>query len=378
MVTTALVGCEIALRIFAANWPRAEAVLGLNRVTMEVPDSLLGFRPNPAFPGHDSNGFRNPTVPQSAEIVTIGDSQTYGTGVADDESWPRVLERISTGGVYNISFGGWGPVESLILLDDAWAFRPKTILVSFYAGNDLYDSFGAVYKRGLRADLKSGDAKRNVEIEEAELSQPIAALVSQANPMSNGHLRTSLAKHSSLYGLLRGLHKLTLHRFGLQNNWSARIEAVKQRHASYEPWESASLKTVFSPGFRFAAVNLDDPRINEGFQISLKAFSAISRETRARHARLVIVMIPTKESVFAPEVSSKSSEFKRLNECERQVWEASMVHFRSERIEFIDSMPTLRRLVRNGIQPYPASPDGHPNAKGQAAIAAVVATYLTE
>ena len=46
-----------------------------------VPDDRFGKMPNPKYPGHDSKGFRNLTLPTEADIVALGDSQTYGTGV---------------------------------------------------------------------------------------------------------------------------------------------------------------------------------------------------------------------------------------------------------------------------------------------------------
>ena len=52
-------------RIIAAPW---------ESVSPEIPDARLGSRPNPEYPEHDSKGFRNPSVPNLAEIVALGDS----------------------------------------------------------------------------------------------------------------------------------------------------------------------------------------------------------------------------------------------------------------------------------------------------------------
>ena len=47
-----------------------------------IDDPDLVNRPNPKFPGHDRRGFRNPVALAKADIVALGDSQTYGTNVA--------------------------------------------------------------------------------------------------------------------------------------------------------------------------------------------------------------------------------------------------------------------------------------------------------
>ena len=44
-----------------------------------------------------------------------------------------------------MAWGGWGPVHSLILLDEAISLHPKIIIEAFYAGNDLFDAFNIVY-----------------------------------------------------------------------------------------------------------------------------------------------------------------------------------------------------------------------------------------
>ncbi len=47
-----------------------------------IPDERLRIRPNPALPDHDASGYRNPVVLERADIVVMGDSQTYGSEVS--------------------------------------------------------------------------------------------------------------------------------------------------------------------------------------------------------------------------------------------------------------------------------------------------------
>ena len=64
----------------------------------------LGLGPN------DVLGFRNRAVPDVADVITIGDSQTYGLNAVLEENWPSQMRRslpLPTT-VYNMSTGGWG------------------------------------------------------------------------------------------------------------------------------------------------------------------------------------------------------------------------------------------------------------------------------
>ena len=64
-------------------------------------------------------GFRNAAVPVAADIVTIGDSMTYGNNAVMEENWPAwmlaALQREDVK-VYNMSTGGWAAVQYLDML----------------------------------------------------------------------------------------------------------------------------------------------------------------------------------------------------------------------------------------------------------------------
>jgi hypothetical protein len=80
-------------------------------VPVLTPDSVLRWRVEPGSAGHDEWGYRNHTVPDDADIVVIGDSQSYGVGASAVDSWPSWLGRLSGRSVYNLSLGGYGPVD---------------------------------------------------------------------------------------------------------------------------------------------------------------------------------------------------------------------------------------------------------------------------
>ena len=74
-------------------------------------DPILGHRVKPNSAGHDSWGYRNKTVPDAADIVCISDSQTYGESAKARDSWPGQLQQMTAREVYNLSLGGYSPVE---------------------------------------------------------------------------------------------------------------------------------------------------------------------------------------------------------------------------------------------------------------------------
>jgi len=118
VIILSVAGSEFVLQA-AAHFSRrfGTVVFPTTYLASELPDPQLIYRGNPKFPEHDSNGFRNDSVPKTADIVAIGDSQTYGNGVSPDEAWPRVLARLSFCRVYSMALGGYGPLQYEVLAE---------------------------------------------------------------------------------------------------------------------------------------------------------------------------------------------------------------------------------------------------------------------
>ncbi len=151
-----LITLEILLQIACLIFPKQTYPLWPNPV---IQDQRLGYRPNPAHPEHDQRGFRNKFVPVAADIVALGDSQTYGVDVSLDRAWPHQLADLAKLQVYSMAYGGYGPVHSLFLFEEAKKLHPRLIIETFYAGNDLYDSYSIVYDRQQYVELKSTEEK---------------------------------------------------------------------------------------------------------------------------------------------------------------------------------------------------------------------------
>ena len=388
-VLLVIVLLEVVLNLLALMSPRVDKLLALpsaaNSVAEIVPDKRLGHRPNPAFPGHDSKGFRNPKVPATADVVALGDSQTYGAGVEPEQAWPRQLGPMIRHTVYSMAYGGYGPVESLILWDEAIALDPKIVIEAFYAGNDLFDAFTIVYNHGQLVELKSADPQLQESVREAEESDPIAKRVARmyrmeaADPRTAFSPRAFLARRSKIYGLLRRARKaVTRILTGSHDPWE-RAKAFAEAHSAYtQVFNDGQFRTVFTSEVRFSALNLKDPRIAEGHKIAFRAIQGMNERAADRKIRFIVVLIPTKELVFQELWSNPSPAYRNLTDIEVVFWKITKDSLERNGIEYVDALPALQDQLAFGVQPYPVSKDGHPNEHGHRAVANLITTYLTK
>lgn len=403
---------EVTLGLLALVSPRVESLLASpwTETRPAIPDRRLGHRPSPGYPGHDRNGFRNPKAPRKADIVALGDSQTYGTGVGPESAWPRQLEAMTSNTVYSMAYGGYGPTHSLILWEEAAALSPGIIIEAFYSGNDLYDSFNLVYNDGGLPDLKSADPKLRASIQAAEHSESIEKHVGRMYLMgktpvvvegevSRAALREAflfvrfLSQNSRLYGLLRRARYEIAHRpRGPGNHAGAdatpgpddtpqaqweKARAFAEAHSAYcQVFSDGRFRTVFTSEYRLAALNLRDARIAEGLRISLRAIQRMHELAAARNIRFLVVLIPTKETVFRELWRNPSTSYRSLMENEERVWRIARDFLEHNRIEYLDALPALRDKLATGTQPYQVSIDGHPSEQGHRAIAELVASRL--
>ena len=378
---------ELTLSLLAVVSPRIDTIVGTSdAIPYTVPDEHLGDRPNPAYPGHDRLGFRNPKVPAKAQVIALGDSQTYGTGVESEDAWPRQLESMTGKIVYGMAFGGYGPTHSLILWDEAVALEPQIVIEAFYAGNDLFDSFNHVYNQGQLPALKSADPQSQHRVREAEHSKPIEKHVSQMYQMGATTVALSLprrllSQYSKLYGLLRRMRSeftrlVSKPNQTAQEEWESAKAFAKACPAYCEVFSHGQFKTIFTTAYRLAALNLGDPRIAEGLQISLRAIQRLHDAAIARNIRFLVLLIPTKETVFRKLWQNPSRTYSNLTEDEERFWRTTKDFLEENGIEYLDALPALQAQLAAGIQPYKVSQDGHPNKHGHRVIAELVTAYL--
>jgi hypothetical protein len=390
-----VVAAELILRLAAAAIPEVDAMLGTG-TSPTVPDTVLGHRPAPLMSDSDTTGFRNPQRPKSAPVVAVGDSQTFGIGVTRQDSWPHVLRRDHGIPTYSMAYGGYGPTHYLVLAREALdQLDPEVIVVAFYPGNDLLDSWRMVHERGQLQELLP-DGTDRVEVtgdrsdelppqtEWLRLREATAELTRGA-----GGLRSTLDRHTRLYGLARAVKRTAARSFGTpagQERANPDPEVVRATVAKASsdmllPTRVGAVTTVLTPGARRAVVDLSNARIREGLRLSLEAIRQLHNEASGNGVRVVVLMIPTKEHVFAPWVGTGSDGGSDLVhqqvDDERRIWGEFTAVCDDLGLECISALDGLRRAVRDGSNPYFSDWDGHPNKLGHRVISATVAASAT-
>lgn len=332
-----------------------------------VAHATLGHALEPGSGGHDGWGFRNRAVPVSADIVAIGDSQTYGVSAPARLAWPSILGEMTGRSVYNLALGGYGPGQYFHLLaDHALRLRPRLVLIGFYLGNDLLEA-QEFLRRGAPLDEAARDGANGFG---APASRP-----SRGAPLL-ADLRARLAQHSLLYNL--AVHSAV-------GEWArgaeARWTAGSKDDADSLRYERSGMATGFTPKRRLAALDLRDQRVAQGLRISLDLFARMQKLCAERNTGLSIVMIPTKESVYAKHLLSDSKSasvaaLRALLNSEQQVRVLAASFFSVARVAYVDTLPALQAQVGVGRPLYPGNFDGHPNGDGYRVIAETIAKQI--
>lgn len=318
-----------------------------------LPHRVLGHVIEPGSSGHDDWGYRNREVPQHADIVAIGDSQTYGVSTTADESWPAVLAKLSGKTVYNMGLGGRGPPDYLyVLKNEAVRLSPRIALVGLYLGNDLLRSY-----------------------EDAVGLAPSAVRLQNEGGRSGGGLRSWLSHNSMLYQVV----KLEAHQLieGLRYE-----ESVASLQVGQFAFSDPRLRTVFDVDKRLQVL---DQSIEQN-RIGLERMLEIAAETYGEAGRLavacVIVVIPTKASVYWPFARDTLAQpgqgaMARLVEQEGLVHDRLVGFLAQQGIPYVDALPGLQEAAKEDAL-YPAGTDGHPTGVGYRVIALAVHRRLAE
>jgi len=107
-------------------------------------------------------------------LVTIGDSTTFGIGVEESDTYPKLLESLLNGQagagsaykIFNLGVAGYGPAEYYLLAKQyVNILNPDVIVVAWFTGNDrveLLQSELALDSAGLPAKVR----RRGIYIDE--------------------------------------------------------------------------------------------------------------------------------------------------------------------------------------------------------------------
>jgi len=326
----------------------------------QVPDPILRWVMDPNHEGIDADGFRNPGVPETAAIVAIGDSHTYGFNARPDESWPAQLAQLSGRAVYNLGMGGYGPLQYLYLTERALELRPDWVVVGLYVANDLID----VCRDLTRREHWRGWAEQN-GIDTAACGAPKSG-------QRWGERERSLDFWLQTNTALGSLLTLTTRDWRTARRMDRGEIRPHQGIAVIEPGVKAELKqrTIRHQG---RDMNLDDPRHALALEVLKTVLGQTKARTDAGGARLGVLFIPTRLLVFQAYLVEHgypvSAEYEEAVAWERRIVSQLGARLDALGVPWVEAQPQLERALADAGNPYPIRDDSHPRAAGYRAYA---------
>lgn len=336
-----------------------------------VPHPELGRSGNPRFHEHDTRGFRNDRALDRASVVVIGDSHVYGSSVPSSAKWSSLLEQHLGKPVYNISFGGLSPHRNRENFKTALSLKPAQVFYGVYFGNDFYDDFRQAFKEG-NCDPEcrlAFDHERANPIKENPGTQIFRTLSSKPAGWT-ARIRAFLNKYSETYKILiRVKDMLAPDLRLLAPKFETVVAAIKQADRTLVCPHDGEWKTVLTPGYRGFVLDRADPRIMAGFRLGTQAITDFAKAATKKGVKFSVVLIPTKELVFASRSRIDCPALGPMIDNERWFRTRFIARLKKAGIPLIDPLPDL---IAADQQPYFENADGHPNPLGHTVIARTV------
>jgi hypothetical protein len=321
-----------------------------------IPDERYGLRISPNQGIWDAWGFRNLKVPETSEFVAIGDSQTYGVSATSNNSWPAQLSRIWKIQYYNLSLGGYGPIQYERLLEDyALRLKPQLVIIGFYFGNDFLDAYNA--SNLLPVDQRPSE------------NNPPVTDAPPYGPTRIQAARAWLAHHSVVYNLMKYSIFGMFPQVSLLGNRGLQDEVRIQ---------TPQFKMTFTPGIRFKTLDENSTAVKTGEEISRQMFKKIALTCTDQRISCYVMLIPTKESVYYDAIrpyipGDYQSLFENLVTVEDHHRNRITLELQQSNLAIIDPLPAMKKAIASGnYYLYPSSADGHPNRFGYEIIAQAV------
>jgi hypothetical protein len=355
------VACEGASRLFL------EPADYLSVRTVE--DQILGIRVAPGAAGFDSWGFRNKAVPSSVDIVAIGDSHTYGNNATMTDSWPYVTAHATGLRVYNLALGGYGPNQYYYLLkQQALRLKPRWVVCAVYMGDDFENAFLMTYGKSYWSFLRQGDwPEIDADIWE-DSTDDRRWHTNLRNWLSQNSVVYRLVVHGPILGALKGV--IQVNRAGADQQEATTALLVPE----------ASIREAFRPtGIRDRLDQRSAP-VREGMRITFELLKRMDQLSRENGARFGVIVIPTKETVFADYLLKDRtlhlrSVIQELVTSEERATKELLTFLDATGIPHLQTLSALRGQIRHQL--YTRSDrDMHPAKNGYRVIGEAAAAFI--
>ncbi len=278
---------------------------------------------------------------QGLRIVVVGDSFTFGYGVEERDSYPRVLERLLAEvrtrnellPVEVINAGvpaWWTDAYYLYLKEYGLALEPDLILLGLFMGNDIDgpDARSAIWPRVDAEGLPLQIGSTNTQIEKGR----------RVHVKRRSRWKFPLLRDSHVFQLL----------YTAQRNMRRALKPTIKARSLYQPFYSPQTKTIVEQ-----VMNL---------------IGAMVRLSQRHGARFVVVMLPERGQVSA---ASKAT-YGELDFDKPQRLFAEF--FKKQNIAYLDLLPTLRAAADNTALYFQY--DSHLSVEGNRLAGREIAKYL--
>jgi hypothetical protein len=133
-------------------------------------------------------------------------------------------------------------------------------------------------------------------------------------------------------------------------------------------------RTLLTVPYRQHVLDDTDPRIRAGFEGTKAILARMDSLSDRRGARFLVVLMPTKESVFASRTGGiPNAALDSLVNTEARLRGELALALDSAGIAYVDVLGPLQQASE---QPYFEDADGHFNSAGHRVIAAAVASWI--
>lgn len=330
-----------------------------------VEDPIYRYRIRAGSAGHDSNGFRNENVPESVDIVTIGDSQTYGTLVPHRDAWPAVLRGLTGRSVYNMALGGYGPAQYYqLLIQKALKMHPEIIIFNFYLGNDLMDTFNHVYETPALSGLRDPKFQKKDVFQEFDF-------IYKPQWRFLGAFREWMACHSVFYRLITAKLK------DLAQWEQIQAHAQDKGFAIIQTGNGKYLTTISCSQFLVTS-NLEDPRILEGLRLTELLAGKMNDVCRREGIACYFMTFPSKVYIYDSFLQKKGQPemCQSVIRDEKIILDRLKAFFEKNHMAYIDAGDMLRSHASLEESICPKDEEDHLTREGNRILAQEVADYL--
>lgn len=289
-------------------------------------DPFVRVRNQPLTPNiggigpNDLLGFRNILIPNNADIIIIGDSQTYGNNAYIWENWPHLLkfyipEDIT---IYSMATGGWCALQYVYAFAKSVYFNPRLAIIAFYTGNDPAETYIFARASNLWQEfIPEGIDLDDYDLPKAEFPAP----------------------------------------------------ADKQWMVKFPDGTS----TIFTPELRDAS-NKKVKSIDIAYEIMINVSRKIKELADRRGIKIFYTIIPTKEYVYSRKIKQNGidmdASYKALIEDEADRIESFAKELNKiSPGNYIDVADRLLQEVLKPVTLYPGNINGHPLPAGYGIIA---------